>query len=790
MKMKIFALLTLLSISFAGASAKDILHVGNDVFSSEIVVDGGRILPASLSFRGETVTTKESVPYFEFCVNSCTVTSLSPIWKYAGKDCKTLSNGGVVTTFHFAAKGKFKGLHVLVDRECFPDAAFVRERMRLYSTKPGFKLTNVEGKNHFIFPQYSFSAKNGLSAEQLRIGRFQTKTNLTDNHTFHPDRFPVSVTEYGEEVKGPFVIIHNGDCRIVTSYEHASQDNTFMNEKNVKHSGGNDEMQAVEGDQGFITDDDLWFIATRLQRSYEGGLTVSNRIRRGGYCDREKIPQEGYYETVWSTISLLGKEDSLDEAIQRYLYDRISDHAASRKPVFYYNTWGMQRDQPKEHLKDCITEERLIKDIEYCKEMGIERFIIDDGWQTAMGIWTPNKRLYPNGLGPIIKKIKDAGMEPGLWLSLLALSKGSELYNQHPEWHIGDQHGAPILVQWGNPGMDITGGFYDYLLDSLKKLVDQGIRFFKWDAVSTMSSSNPGLGHGDEPATTNERIDRYNYIFPFYVTRLARELKEYNPDVVVELDLTEHWRCMIGLMTLQEAKFFWINNGASRYGDYSTYRSKSMRLGVNEFAGIFPPEVFTYAVYPMNISNALKYNVHSTIMAGHGFWGNLDKTTSADREYVADQLRKAKKVLPHVEGMPMKVSGKLCDTPEIYTQANPKEGYALMTAFSAESWDGCHHITLDPSKVIGVLDCPFSMDADGVNISLRLIDKDDSAAAYVLGGNTTPVRVLSSTGSLTDLDLSLNGLSVKAAEDAVIRVEISGQVKEISLKAGEQILVK
>ncbi|MCQ2165751.1 MAG: alpha-galactosidase, partial [Bacteroidales bacterium] len=424
MRTKIFVILALMSMSFAGVSAKDILSVGNDGFSSEIVVDGGRILPASLSFGGKTVTSAETVPYFEFCVNSCTVTSLSPIWRYVGKDSGTLSNGGGVTTFHLAAKGKFKGLHVLVDRECFPDAAFVRERMRLYSTRPGLRLTNVEGKNHFIFPQYSFSAEKGLSAEQLRIGRFQTKTNLTDNHTFHPDRFPVSVTEHGEDVKGPFVIIRNGDCRILTSYEHASQDNTFMNEKNVKHSGGNDEMQGVEGDQGFITDDDLWFIATRLQRTPDGGLTVSNRIRRGGYCDRESIPQEGYYETVWSTVSLLGREDSLDESLQRYLYDRISDHAASRKPVFYYNTWGMQRDQPKEHLKDCITEERLLKDIEYCKEMGIERFILDDGWQSAMGFWTANRRLYPNGLGPVIKKIQEAGMEPGVWLSLLALAKG------------------------------------------------------------------------------------------------------------------------------------------------------------------------------------------------------------------------------------------------------------------------------------------------------------------------------------------------------------------------------
>ncbi|MCQ2164067.1 MAG: hypothetical protein MJZ04_02690, partial [Bacteroidales bacterium] len=101
-----------------------------------------------------------------------------------------------------------------------------------------------------------------------------------------------------------------------------------------------------------------------------------------------------------------------------------------------------------------------------------------------------------------------------------------------------------------------------------------------------------------------------------------------------------------------------------------------------------------------------------------------------------------------------------------------------------------HHIDLDPSKVVGVLDCPFSMDAAGVNVKLRFTVKDDSAAAYVLGGNTAPVRILSSTGSLSDLDLSSQGLSVTAAEDAVLRIEISGQVREICLKAGEKTIIK
>ena len=95
-------------------------------------------------------------------------------------------------------------------------------------------------------------------------------------------------------------------------------------------------------------------------------------------------------------------------------------------------------------------------------------------------------------------------MEAGVWLSLLAVSKSLALYSEHPEWRINDRSDAPVLVQWGNPGFDIVSGYYDVLLASLKELVDMGVRFFKWDAVSTLSSCNAGLEHGQETDSVKE----------------------------------------------------------------------------------------------------------------------------------------------------------------------------------------------------------------------------------------------------------------------------------------------
>jgi lysophospholipase L1-like esterase len=767
--------------------AGQIPAMGNDSFSARLTMRGGRILSSDLILDGQALTVQDQAPAFEFCLNGSVVKASDPCWRFSGLQTKDLSNGGRIYSYEFQGRGKWKGLILYWDREVFPNVALLRERLRLTASRPGFRLCNVDGRNHFIFPRYSLAAAGEVRGEEIRIGRFETKAKLDQNHMFHPDRNPLDLSAGEVALKGPFTVLESGGLRCVTAYEHASQDNSFMKEKLSRYGPKNDEMQGVEGDVGYTGDDDLWFISTNVSLPGPGCLEVGNHIRRGGYIDGEEIPVGRCYETVWSMISLLRPDEDLSERLQDYVYRRISDHRASRKPMFYYNTWGMQRDQPNAQLRSCLTEERVFEEIEYCRQMGMDRFILDDGWQATMGQWTVNRERFPNGLEPVIRRINEAGMEAGVWLSLLAVSKSLALYSEHPEWRINDRSDAPVLVQWGNPGFDIVSGYYDVLLASLKELVDLGVRFFKWDAVSTLSSCNAGLEHGKETDSVKDRIDRYNYLFPFYVTRLARELKEYNPDVVVELDLTEHWRNMIGLMTLQEAKYFWINNGSSRYGDYSTFRSKSVRACVDEYAGILPPEVFTFASYPMDLKGALKYNVNTILQAGHGFWGNLRKTTPEDRAYIASQLRKAKRVLAHVEGAPMTHSGHLCGSPELYLQADAASGYALMTGFSSDPWTGEYRIAVPAQKVLCVLGHPFSVDTDGVVLPLHFVGEDDSCSAFVIGDAGTGPRIVSSTGVLEDVTAEAGGLRVTAGTDTELTLSLPGgqDVRKVRLQAGE-----
>lgn len=312
---------------------------------------------------------------------------------------------------------------------------------------------------------------------------------------------------------------------------------------------------------------------------------------------------------------------------------------------------------------------------------------MDDGWEQTMGEWQPHKTRLPNGLEPLIAEMKKNNMIPGAWLSPMGIDSLSERFKKHPEWVILDETDSPIKAQWGFPAFDFVSGFYDLFMDDCKKLVDQGIRFFKWDAINTFDSTLPELHHGTFAYSKQEIRDRYAYLLPFYVTRAMKELHEYNPEVTVEIDLTEKERCMIGLMHLQEGKFFWLNNGGSGYNDYSTYRTKSMRTVFNQYAEIIPSELFTQTVYPQNVYPffAQRYNVNATLVAGHWSWGNLNMMKPEQRIRVGSLVEKSKIILPYIINLPLEVNGSIGSTPEIYTHVNSESAAGQVIAFSGSA---------------------------------------------------------------------------------------------------------
>lgn len=775
-----------------------------------------------LSFRNNTISLTSvfdkqtqtellyttNIPLFEFTVNKKAVNSLMSVWQFINHTERKLNNGGTEYIFHFEGIGKYKGLLLELHRQYFDNSTLSRDKLQLKTLKGySFRLNKKNNELHFIYPQVNLNRYGSSQVQEIQIANYYPWAHMfrpaVKQHTISEDKITL--------LKGPFTIIQTDNHQIISTYEHASQDGIKgfrLSEIISKNKDEIDANQGVKGDDTVLTDEDFRFIGHRYKTGKESHI-LSTEILRGGYFDNEPIPQDTYYETVWNSFCFIKKNEDIQTVISNYLLNQITEHPQSRESHFYYNTWGMQREsQRRGHdVRGIFTEDRILQEIDYAAEMNVELFVLDDGWEQAHGMWTYNKERLPNGLMPLILRMKEHNMIPGIWFSPMGIDSLSERFKQHQDWVIRRTDGRPILAQWDQPVFDYVGPFAELFLDDCKKLIDQGIRYFKWDAINTFNSALPGLYHGTDKHTKKERIDRYNYLLPFYVNQTMKEIRNYNSDVLIEIDLTEPERCLIGLMPLQEAKFFFMNNGASAYGDYSTYRTKSMRTVINEYGRLFPKELFTYAVYPHNASpyHAQAYNINTTLIAGNGTWGDLSLMSETDRRKVGKDFTLAKRIRPYIHGKPTCYQAKVGGTPEIYTQIDTQNTFGQILAFSGAAIEHRHAVETDQSMLLGIIGHPYTSDNDSIYFTFDFTHPDDTKKAFVIGNLGKKVSVVSSSGWLDDVTLEDNVLTVKAGSATTLLIKHTGKkitqivdgkiIKqedghlEINIEAGNTLLI-
>ncbi len=767
-------------------SSLNTICIENDLFVKSFLCDSHNadvIRPRYTMRQYDRILNQKDSPYFEFVIDGELVSSEDQLWVFKEMNKRLLPNDGIEYTLEFQGiKGVVNGLGLFIRQQVFPNSTLVREQLILQSHKEEFELNKREGAMHFIFPCYKLKMKEGEKPESVEIRMASWEKRPTDfdsskrgNHMYYPELNILPLSDSSSVLKGPIHILSSDSLSWLTAYEHASQDHTggLLDEEKIgKGKLINDAMQGTKGVFNFpLRDEDFRFLGIGA-RKINDQITVSVEALRGAYLDGELIDPEHPYESVW-TATAFYEQKSLDRAkelIREYLSSQICENPVSRQPEFYYNTWGMQRENPGRPLRGILTYDRIFEEIEYAAQMGVDIFVLDDGWEQAMGIWTPHSERLPEGLGPIRERLDEYGMKLGLWFSPMGIDSTTSRYRGHQEWVIRDSEGNPIQAQWGHPAFDFVSDFLDLFIQDCKAMIDQGCRFMKWDAINTFYSSLQGLHHGSDAYAPEEIRARYEFLLPIYVVKAMEVLTQYEPELIIEIDLTEARRVMIGLAPLSQGKLFFMNNGASTYNDYSSYRTMSMRTIVNEYAGLIPLELFTYASYPHNIAGSMEYNVNSSLLAGHGFWGDLSLMSREEREFVGKQLEKSKRILPYISKSLPLVQGKVGDSPEIYTVINENEGAGQVIAFSQGKASSSIEHLINPAKLLAVLNQPYQVKDGLLGMDLSFPEKESSKAIFILPNKGTGISIRSSSVPLEDTRL----------EDHLLIFEAQG--------AGEQVI--
>lgn len=146
-------------------------------------------------------------------------------------------------------------------------------------------------------------------------------------------------------------------------------------------------------------------------------------------------------------------------------------------------------------------EELLHQMISDTAELGLETFVLDDGWfankyprdndRAGLGDWEANRAKLPHGLTGLAAEARRHGIRFGLWIEPEMVNPYSELFIRHPEWVLQlpnrklKEERHQLVLDLANP--DVRR----YILCTLDKLLTEnpGITYLKWDCNRKISDA-------------------------------------------------------------------------------------------------------------------------------------------------------------------------------------------------------------------------------------------------------------------------------------------------------------
>jgi len=144
-----------------------------------------------------------------------------------------------------------------------------------------------------------------------------------------------------------------------------------------------------------------------------------------------------------------------------------------------------------------VTEERVIENArvaaERLKPLGLRIMEVDLGWERGNlpNAFEENER-FSHGLKWLSERMRQLGLELGVWKAPYTISEFDPLVTEHPEYLVQDEGGQPAPCWewfWEPHGkvyiLDLTHpGARQWLSEKTASLADRGVRYLKTDFIS------------------------------------------------------------------------------------------------------------------------------------------------------------------------------------------------------------------------------------------------------------------------------------------------------------------
>ena len=200
--------------------------------------------------------------------------------------------------------------------------------------------------------------------------------------------------------------------------------------------------------------------------------------------------------------------------------------------------------------------ERLVDLAERAAQVGVERFVLDDGWFGArrhdaagLGDWVVSDEVWPHGLHPLVDRVHALGMQFGLWFEPEMVNPDSDVARAHPEWMMAARDELPVASRHQQV-LDLTvpGATSTSRARSWPLLAEYDIAYIKWDHNRDLveAGSQPD---GGRPAVHAQTLAVY---------RLLDEIRAEHPTLEIESCSSGGARVDLGI--LERTDRVWVSD--------------------------------------------------------------------------------------------------------------------------------------------------------------------------------------------------------------------------------------
>ena len=311
------------------------------------------------------------------------------------------------------------------------------------------------------------------------------------------------------------------------------------------------------------------------------------------------------------------------EAILPHVAGDTSRPDPKPRPIIF-NSW--------EATEFNVGEPGQIALAEKAASIGVERFVIDDGWfgarkndHAGLGDWTVNKTKFPNGLKPVIDRVHALGMDFGLWVEPEMVNPDSDLYRTHPDWAMSfpgrqrTEQRNQLVLNLARPEVK------EYVFGFLDRLVSENdIAFLKWDYNRNWSEPGWDSAPGSTPAHPDAAAQKEIYVR--YVQNLYEvlaRLRAKHPKLEIESCSGGGGRVDLGILRLTDE--VWPSDNTD---------ALDRLLLQNGFSHAYAPQMMVAWVTDVpnynGRSTPLEFRFLVAMQGALGIGNNLNKLTPAE----------------------------------------------------------------------------------------------------------------------------------------------------------------